>query len=263
MTGWWRALRRCSDSIVLRWSQLGVGLAVLVRGRRCGGAMGRPRQQDRVRERRRDPSHRHAERHERIYRPARRAATLFESANEEITRSEFETFSGRLFETSSRRAAHRLAAAGQPQGARRIRGRRGRATACPAIASRRSTAATAFATAPQVDEYYPVFYSTAAEDVACLRHGLCDRSGAQARRSNARGTTIASPRLRTRLYAQNDAAPAARACSLRARLRQGNVARRGGRPAPQSGGLRGRHLRSAAADAVHSRANRGPAPRSA
>ena len=46
--------------------------------------------------------------------------TLFESANEEITRSEFETFQRSTVRGASGRASRRLDPEGQPQGARGI-----------------------------------------------------------------------------------------------------------------------------------------------
>ena len=86
--------------------------------------------------------------------------TLFESANEEITRSEFETFSGRLFEhhpgmlrvawvpriTRKERAEYEAAAVGDG-----ISGYRIKAFNTPMADS---------ITAPQSDEYFPVFFST-------------------------------------------------------------------------------------------------------
>ena len=67
--------------------------------------------------------------------------------------------------------------------------------------------------------------------------------------------------IRTRLYEIRGRRPAARRAGHRARLRQGNVARDGGRPAPQSGGFVVGDLRSAAAAAVDSRDDGGQSRR--
>jgi len=85
--------------------------------------------------------------------------TLFESANEEITRSEFETFSGRLFEqhpgilriswipriNRKERAEYEAAAVGDGISGYRIKS---------------LLADGDVATAPQGDEYFPIFFST-------------------------------------------------------------------------------------------------------
>ncbi|MBC9882084.1 EAL domain-containing protein [Bradyrhizobium sp. INPA01-394B] len=84
--------------------------------------------------------------------------TLFESSNEGVTRSEFETFSGRLFErypgllriswlpriSRNERAEYEAAAIGDGVSGYRIKTLDG----------------NDLATAPQGEEYYPVFYST-------------------------------------------------------------------------------------------------------
>ncbi|OAF14695.1 histidine kinase [Bradyrhizobium centrolobii] len=88
--------------------------------------------------------------------------TLFESANEEITRSEFETFSGRLFEhhpgmlriawlpriNRKERAEYEAAAIADGVSGYRIKSLQGQGQD------------QGFATAPQSDEYFPIFYST-------------------------------------------------------------------------------------------------------
>jgi diguanylate cyclase (GGDEF)-like protein len=84
--------------------------------------------------------------------------TLFESANEEITRSEFETFSGRLFE-------HHpgiLRISWLPRINRKERAEYEAAAIVDGMSSYRikSLDGNGFVTAPQSDEYFPVFYST-------------------------------------------------------------------------------------------------------
>ena len=125
--------------------------------------------------------------------------TLFESANEEITRSEFETFSGRLFE--------------QHPGIRRIAWlpRINRKERPEYEASAISDGVSGYqikslvgdggiAAAPQSDEYYPVFFST--------EHGVPVKTSRNERRS-----------------------PSAGRAGLRTGLRKGNFARRDRRPA--------------------------------
>ena len=95
--------------------------------------------------------------------------TLFESANEEITRSEFETFSGRLFEqhpgilriswipriNRKERAEYEAAAVGDGISGYRIKS---------------LLADGGVATAPQGDEYFPIFFST--EPKTSVAYGL-------------------------------------------------------------------------------------------
>jgi diguanylate cyclase (GGDEF)-like protein len=95
--------------------------------------------------------------------------TLFESANEEITRSEFETFSGRLFEqhpgilriswipriNRKERAEYEAAAVGDGISGYRIKS---------------LLADGDVATAPQGDEYFPIFFST--EPKTSVAYGL-------------------------------------------------------------------------------------------
>ena len=123
--------------------------------------------------------------------------TLFESANEEITRNEYQTFSGRLFEqhpglfrtawipriNRKERAEYEAAAIGDGISGYRIK----------------SVSDGHVATAPQSDEYFPVFFST--EPKTSEAYGL-DYSTDSARRAmlehardNDRVTT-----LRARLY---------------------------------------------------------------
>ncbi len=84
--------------------------------------------------------------------------TLFESTNEEITRSEFETFSARLFE----RHPGMLRIAWLPRVSRKERAEYEAAAISDGVSGYRikSLMGDAFAVAPQSDEYFPVFYST-------------------------------------------------------------------------------------------------------
>ncbi|MBR0992759.1 EAL domain-containing protein [Bradyrhizobium japonicum] len=84
--------------------------------------------------------------------------TLFESTNDEVTRSEFETFSARLFE----RHPGMLRIAWLPRVNRKERAEYETAAISDGISGYRikSLQGERFATAPQSDEYFPVFYST-------------------------------------------------------------------------------------------------------
>lgn len=84
--------------------------------------------------------------------------TLFESINEDITRSEFESFSARLFE----RHPGMLRIAWLPRVNRKERAEYEAAAVTDGISGYRikSLQGESFATAPQSDEYFPVFYST-------------------------------------------------------------------------------------------------------
>jgi diguanylate cyclase (GGDEF)-like protein len=127
--------------------------------------------------------------------------TLFESANEEITRSEFETFSGRLFErhpgilriswipriNRKERAEYEAAAVGDGISGYRIKSLLGDGDV---------------ATAPQGDEYFPVFFST--EPKTSVVYGL-DYSTDPARRATlerARDNDLVTT-LRAELYESN------------------------------------------------------------
>ena len=124
--------------------------------------------------------------------------TLFESANEEITRSEFETFSGRLFEqhpgilriswipriNRKERAEYEAAAVGDGISGYRIKS---------------LLADGGVATAPQGDEYFPIFFST--EPKTSVAYGL-DYSTDPARRATlerARDNDLVAT-LRAELY---------------------------------------------------------------
>lgn len=85
--------------------------------------------------------------------------TLFESANEEVTRSEFETFSGRLFE----RHPGMLRIAWLPRINRKERAEYEAAALGDGVSGYRIKSFQhdgIFVTAPQKDEYFAVFYST-------------------------------------------------------------------------------------------------------
>ena len=124
--------------------------------------------------------------------------TLFESASEEITRSEFETFSGRLFEqhpgilriswipriNRKERAEYEAAAVGDGISGYRIKS---------------LLADGDVATAPQGDEYFPIFFST--EPKTSVAYGL-DYSTDPARRATlerARDNDLVAT-LRAELY---------------------------------------------------------------
>jgi diguanylate cyclase (GGDEF)-like protein len=128
--------------------------------------------------------------------------TLFESANEEITRSEFETFSGRLFEQHpgilrvgwiprirrKERAEFEAAAIGDGISGYHIKS---------------LGADGSVATAPQSDQYYPVFFST--EPKTSVVYGL-DYSTDPARRAaleRARDNDLVTA-LRAKLYGAKD-----------------------------------------------------------
>jgi len=84
--------------------------------------------------------------------------TLFESTNDEITRSEFETFSARLFE----RHPGMLRIAWLPRVNRKERAEYEAAAITDGVSSFhvKSLQGDTFAIAPESDEYFPVFYST-------------------------------------------------------------------------------------------------------
>jgi CHASE1-domain containing sensor protein len=113
--------------------------------------------------------------------------TLFESANEEITRSEFEAFAGRLFE----RHPGILRVAWLPRVNRKERAEYEAAAITAGISGyqiKSPDADGSITTAPQSDEYYPVFFST--EPKTSMTYGL-DYAAAPSggRRSNVRATT--------------------------------------------------------------------------
>jgi diguanylate cyclase (GGDEF)-like protein len=127
--------------------------------------------------------------------------TLFESANEEITRSEFETFSGRLFEQHP----GILRAAWLPRIKRKERAEYEATAISDGISGYRVKSLGAdgsLATAPQNDEYFPVLFST--EPKTSLVYGM-DYSSIPVRRAaleRARDNDLVTV-LRTRLYETN------------------------------------------------------------
>ena len=222
MTGRWRARAavRALSSCARRSRRRS---PVLAGGRGGGGAVGRPRQQDRVRERGRDRSDRHAERHERIYQPAGRAAHAVRIGQRGNHPQRIRDLQRPPVRAPSGHAAHRLAAAGQPQGARRIRGRRDhgrRLRLSHQVAPGRELCNRA-----AERRIFSGLLLDPAEDLAGLRHGLRDRSGAprgpraRARQRPDRGHS--RPPLRA-----EGGRPVARRPRRRSGLCQGHVARR-------------------------------------
>jgi diguanylate cyclase (GGDEF)-like protein len=125
--------------------------------------------------------------------------TLFESANEEITRSEFETFSGRLFEQDS--GIRRIA--WLPRVNRKERAEYEAAAVSDGISGYRfkslDPADGSSSTAAQSDEYFPVFFST--EPKTSMSYGLDYGTDPDRRATldHARDDDIVAV-LRTRLY---------------------------------------------------------------
>jgi diguanylate cyclase (GGDEF)-like protein len=127
--------------------------------------------------------------------------TLFESANEEITRSEFETFSGRLFEQHP----GILRVAWLPRINRKERAEYEAAAIADGISGYHIKSLGpdgGLTPAPQRGEYFPVFYST--EPKTSIVYGM-DYSSAPVRRAameRARDNDLVTA-LRTRLYETN------------------------------------------------------------
>jgi diguanylate cyclase (GGDEF)-like protein len=127
--------------------------------------------------------------------------TLFESANEEITRSEFETFSGRLFEQHP----GILRVAWLPRINRKERAEYEAAAIADGVSGYHIKSLGpdgSLAAAAQRDEYFPVFYST--EPKTSVVYGM-DYSSAPVRRAameRARDNDLVTA-LRTRLYETN------------------------------------------------------------
>jgi diguanylate cyclase (GGDEF)-like protein len=124
--------------------------------------------------------------------------TLFESANEEVTRSEFETFSGRLFEQHP----GMLRIAWLPRINRKERAEYEAAAINDGISGYRIKSFVDdgnYVTAPQKDEYLPVFYST--EPKTSLVYGLDYSLDPQRRAAleRARDNDLITV-LRSRLY---------------------------------------------------------------
>jgi diguanylate cyclase (GGDEF)-like protein len=125
--------------------------------------------------------------------------TLFESANEEITRSEFETFSGRLFQQDP--GIHRLA--WLPRVNRKERAEYEAAAIGDGVSGYRFKSLNpgdgSIRMAPQGDEYFPVFFST--EPKTSKSYGLDYRTDPDRRATldHARDDDTVAV-LRTRLY---------------------------------------------------------------
>ena len=128
--------------------------------------------------------------------------TLFESANEEITRSEFETFSGRLFE------GHLgvLRVAWMPRVNRKERVEYEAAAIADGVSGYRIKSLAAdgsITTSPERDEYFPVLFST--EPKTSMIYGLDYRTDPDRRATLERARdndTITA--LRGRLYEIKD-----------------------------------------------------------
>ncbi len=182
--------------------------------------------------------------------------TLFESSNEEITRSEFETFSARLFE----RHPGMLRIAWLPRVNRKERAEYEAAAIADGVSGYRikSLQGDGFDVAPQSDEYFPVFYSTQPKTSLGLRHGLRDRSGppcgARAGTGQRPGRVAcagAALRVPRRTAGCRDVLVVMVPVYAKGTSRETVADRR-----RNLRGLRRRHLRPAAADAVHSRDDR-------
>jgi diguanylate cyclase (GGDEF)-like protein len=130
--------------------------------------------------------------------------TLFESANEEVTRSEFETFSGRLFE----RHPGMLRIAWLPRINRKERAEYEAVAIGDGVSGYRIKSFQSdgnYVTAPQKDEYFAVFYST--EPKTSPVYGLDysadpERHAALERARDNDQVTV----LRSRLYQPKDGA---------------------------------------------------------
>ena len=128
--------------------------------------------------------------------------TLFESTNEEITRSEFETFSGRLFE----RHPGIVRVAWVPRINRKERAEYEAAAIGDGISGyqiRSLGADGSITTSPQRDEYFPVFYST--EPKTSVVYGLDYFTDVERRATleRARDNDLIAT-LRGKLYATKD-----------------------------------------------------------
>ena len=174
--------------------------------------------------------------------------TLFESANEEVTRSEFEVFSGRLFENhpgilrvgwlpkiyGKERADYEAAAANDGVVGYRIK--------------TFSSEGEVLGTAPPSNQYFPIYFST--EPKTSMVYGL-DYSTEPMRwntlqRARDNDSIAAVP---TKLV-YDTARRYSWGARQRAGLCQGNVARHDRRPPPQSERLCRRHIRSGATVAI-------------
>lgn len=127
--------------------------------------------------------------------------TLFESANDEITRSEFETFSARLFE----RHPGMLRVAWLPRVNRKERAEYEAAAIADGISSYhiKSLQGDKFALAPESDEYFPVFYSTQPKtsQVYGMDHSSVPERRVTLERARDNDRIVA---IRARLYADRE-----------------------------------------------------------
>lgn len=123
--------------------------------------------------------------------------TLFESTNDEVTRSEFETFSARLFEHHP----GMLRIGWVPRVTRKQRAEYEAAAITDGVSGYhiKSLQGEAFAVAPQDDEYFPVFYSTQPKTSSVYGMDYATVPERRAVLERARdGDRVAA--LRTRLY---------------------------------------------------------------
>ena len=128
--------------------------------------------------------------------------TLFESSNEGVTRSEFETFSGRLFE----RYPGLLRIGWLPRITRKERAEYEAAAIADGVSGYRiqSLEGDGFVTSPQREEYYPVFYSTEAKTSHVYGMDYMSVPVRKASLERARDNDHIAA-IRTELYARNDA----------------------------------------------------------
>ena len=128
--------------------------------------------------------------------------TLFESTNEEITRSEFETFSGRLFE----RYPGLLRVGWLPRITRKERAEYEAAAIADGVSGYRIKAleGAGFVTAPQVEEYYPIFYSTQSKTSRVYGIDYMSVPDRKVALERARDNDQIAA-IRTELYAQDNA----------------------------------------------------------
>jgi diguanylate cyclase (GGDEF)-like protein len=123
--------------------------------------------------------------------------TLFESANEDITRSEFETFSGKLFEQHP----GLFRTAWIPRINRKERAEYEAAAIADGISGYhiKSAAGENLVRAPDSNEYYPVFYSTEPKTSAAYGLDYWTDPMRRAEHERARDGDVVTA-LRTRLY---------------------------------------------------------------
>jgi len=127
--------------------------------------------------------------------------TLFESSNEVVTRSEFETFSGRLFE----RYPGLLRVGWLPRITRKERAEYEAAAIADGVSGYRIKAlgGDGFVTAPQGEEYFPVFYSTQPKTSPVYGMDYMSVPDRKTVLERARDNDDITA-IRTELYARND-----------------------------------------------------------